>query len=174
MRTMKIDHPLWFIEKLLWVSLALLCLYIGFLYGKTYSIVDYNLENDPAFRERTGEPHPPLALQEASLSKPSSPVVQEEDGLAVTASSTPDEQAMLDAVIMCESSGRHENIWGRDGEYGILQFKEATFYSLAEKYNFVGNWQDKDDQIALFLLTSPEDKERHWTCVRLWKAGLIN
>ena len=75
---------------------------------------------------------------------------------------------MLNWVIMCESSGRHEGIWGRAGEYGILQFKENSFYWLAEKYNFTGDWKNQDDQISLFLLTSEEDKIQHWTCYRKW------
>jgi len=73
---------------------------------------------------------------------------------------------MLKYVVMCESSNRHEGIWGKQGEYGILQFKEETFNWLSEKYNFKGEWKNKDDQLALFLLTSEEEKYQHWSCFR--------
>ncbi len=72
----------------------------------------------------------------------------------------------LDWVIMCESSNRHEGIWGQAGEYGILQYKKKSFYWLSEKYDFTGDWKNKEDQIALFLKVSPEDKYKHWSCVR--------
>ena len=75
---------------------------------------------------------------------------------------------MLNWVINCESSGRHEGIWGRAGEYGLLQYKQGSFLFLAEKYNFTGDWKNQDDQISLFLLTSEEDKIQHWTCYRKW------
>jgi len=73
---------------------------------------------------------------------------------------------MLDWVIMCESSGKHDNVWGSAGEYGILQYKQDSFYWLADKYNFIGDWKNKYDQIDLFLLTSEQDKYQHWTCFR--------
>jgi len=76
------------------------------------------------------------------------------------------DEKMLDWVIMCESSGRHEGIWGRQGEYGILQFKQKSFYWLSKKYNFTGDWKSKEDQIDLFLLVSEEDKYKHLSCVR--------
>ena len=76
---------------------------------------------------------------------------------------------MLKWVGMCESSGRHEDIWGRAGEYGILQFKEESFYWLSERYNFTGDWKNRDDQLALFLLTSEEDKYKHWSCFRKYQ-----
>jgi len=76
---------------------------------------------------------------------------------------------MLNWVINCESSGRHEGVWGNQGEYGILQFKEKTFYWLSEKYDFIGDWKNQDDQIELFLLTSEEDKYQHWSCFRKYQ-----
>ncbi len=92
------------------------------------------------------------------------------DEVVETATSTYDEMIktnlMLNYVIDCESSGRHDNIWGQAGEYGILQYQEKSFYWLADKYNFTGEWKNKDDQIELFLLLTDEERYTHWTCVK--------
>ena len=92
------------------------------------------------------------------------------DEVVETATSTYDEMIktnlMLNYVIDCESSGRHEGIWGQAGEYGILQYQEKSFYWLADKYNFTGEWKNKDDQIELFLLLTDEERYTHWTCVK--------
>ena len=76
---------------------------------------------------------------------------------------------MLNWVINCESSNRHEGIWGSRGEYGILQYKEQSFNYFAEKYNFTGDWRNKDDQIGLFLLLTDQERYDHWTCFRKYK-----
>ncbi len=93
--------------------------------------------------------------------------------LIVEASNTIDDpikiNLMLNYVIDCESSGRHEGIWGQAGEYGILQYKSETWDFLSEKYNYEGDWKNQDDQIELFLLTSEQDKYQHWTCYKTYK-----
>ena len=61
---------------------------------------------------------------------------------------------MLEYVIMCESSGRHEGIWGAEQEYGILQWKKETWNYLSEKYSYEGEWKNEQDQILLFYLHS--------------------
>ena len=76
---------------------------------------------------------------------------------------------MLNWVIMCESSGKHDDVWGSAGEYGLLQYKEDSFYWLADKYNFVGDWKNRDDQIDLFILLTDEERYQHWTCVRKYQ-----
>lgn len=73
---------------------------------------------------------------------------------------------MLNWVIDCESSGIHEDRWGEENEYGILQWKSETWDFLSDKYNYEGDWKNQDDQIELFLLTSEEDKIKHWSCYR--------
>lgn len=78
------------------------------------------------------------------------------------------DQEMLDYVIMCESSGRHEGIWGRDGEYGILQWKQETWDYLSEELNYQGDWQNRDDQIDFFLIAVQEGYGGYWTCFRKW------
>lgn len=105
-----------------------------------------------------------------------SEVAQSEIGrpaLIVEASNTIDDpikiNLMLNYVIDCESSGRHEGIWGQAGEYGILQYKSETWDFLSEKYNYEGDWKNQDDQIELFLLTSEQDKYQHWTCYKTYK-----
>ena len=95
-------------------------------------------------------------------------VPYEDPANPVLAVGTIDINLMLNWVINCESSGRHEGVWGNQGEYGILQFKEKTFYWLSEKYDFIGDWKNQDDQIILFMLTSDKDKE-HWTCWRKYQ-----
>ena len=75
---------------------------------------------------------------------------------------------MLNWVINCESSGIHKDRWGAEDEYGILQYKSETWDFLSGKYNYVGEWQNQDDQIILFMLTSDKDKE-HWTCWRKYQ-----
>jgi len=76
---------------------------------------------------------------------------------------------MLNWVINCESSGKMETI-GQEGEIGILQWKPATWEFFKAKYNFNGSIMSPTAQIELFLMTTPEEKEQHWTCYRKWLA----
>ena len=73
---------------------------------------------------------------------------------------------MLDCVIMCESSNRHEGIWGREGEYGILQWKQDTWDWLSGVLDYSGDIKDREDQIELFLIAVEADYGDHWTCFR--------
>ncbi len=108
-----------------------------------------------------------LALPEKSNNLASS-TLEEIEKISEEEIKATQEKFMLEYVIDCESSGIHEDNWGKQNEYGILQYKDYTFNYLARKYYFSGNWKDEDDQITLFLMVSDEDKEIHWSCYRDW------
>jgi len=84
------------------------------------------------------------------------------DGSVIKVASEP---TMLEWVIMCESSG-HQWAIGKQGEIGLLQYKIGTFRYFSNKYKFVGDINNRQDQIDLFLLTSEEEKYQHWSCFR--------
>jgi hypothetical protein len=115
-----------------------------------------------AMEQNLGEPHRDTLINEDKAP-------WEEESLHGGLAELIDTNLMLNWVINCESSNRHEGIWGKAGEYGILQFKPETFDYLSEKYNFTGDWQNQDDQIELFLLTSEQDKMEHWTCYKKYE-----
>jgi len=77
---------------------------------------------------------------------------------------------IVQAVIMCESSGRH-NIWG-DLNYtypafGIAQFQERTFYWMAEKANLNNpNWKSEWQQVWLLEWAIDNGYGKYWTCYR--------
>ena len=75
------------------------------------------------------------------------------------------------SIIICESSGRHENIWGDKNykfpAYGIAQIQERTFYWLANKANFKHmKWKDKKDQIKLLMWAIENGYGSLWTCFK--------
>uniref|UniRef100_A0A6M3LWV3 Uncharacterized protein n=1 Tax=viral metagenome TaxID=1070528 RepID=A0A6M3LWV3_9ZZZZ len=134
--------------------------------GKGLGVL-YNIKNIEPSEKKLAE-----GLAERQSEEDSVPLntITDTDPDISSSAPSPLDQEMLDWVIMCESSGRHEGIWGRDGEYGLLQFKEQSFLFLSEKYGYEGDWQNRQDQINLFLLTSDEDKEIHWSCFRRYKT----
>lgn len=75
-------------------------------------------------------------------------------------------------VIECESSGRHEGVWGDGGRsYGIAQFQRRTFGYLAEKSGIEGlDWKDRDDQIWLLRWSIDNGYGDLWTCYRKIKG----
>lgn len=80
------------------------------------------------------------------------------------------------AVIQCESSGKHDGIWGDNGKaYGLLQYWEETFYRHAKQAGLKNaQWKNQGDQIALFLWALENGKGREWTCYRnLKREGKI-
>lgn len=78
------------------------------------------------------------------------------------------------AVIACESSGRHEGIWGDNGRsYGWLQLQKPTWEYLSAKAGIKGNWQDKQDQVRLLEWAIKNGHGNNWTCWRkLNKEGI--
>lgn len=74
------------------------------------------------------------------------------------------------AVIACESSGRHEGIWGDNGRsYGIAQIQKPTWNYLSGMAGIKGNWKDKQDQIRLLEWAIQNGHGKHWTCYRRLK-----
>jgi hypothetical protein len=57
---------------------------------------------------------------------------------------------LLEKIIRLESGGKHENVWGADGERGILQFKKSTFEWMANLSGMKDlRWERQIDQIRL-------------------------
>jgi len=91
--------------------------------------------------------------------------------LEVLASRLIEEDDLIDmvagAIIYCESRGKHEGVWGEHGEYGIAQFKEKTFYWMAEKAGLKNaDWKNKEHQIYLLKWALKNKLGRHWTCYK--------
>jgi len=74
----------------------------------------------------------------------------------------------LHKVIQCESQFKNENVWGKAGEYGILQFMQGTFNAFEKDAN-LGNleWKNWQDQILLGSWAFANGKASHWTCFKL-------
>ena len=79
---------------------------------------------------------------------------------------TPTYGSLIENIIMCESSGRHNNIWGDAGEYGIAQFLPETFYWMSEISGIDGEWKNKEDQIKILKWAIRNGYGSHWTCYR--------
>lgn len=83
-------------------------------------------------------------------------------------------------ITQCESSGRHENIWGDGGKsYGIAQFHERTFNWMK---NLAGHpeykWKNKADQLALLDWAIRNGYGGHWRhcytrAVKLYVRGIL-
>jgi hypothetical protein len=74
-------------------------------------------------------------------------------------------QRQAQRIIECESNGRHRNLWGRDGEYGISQFKHKTFgwlKVLAQKPHL--HWKQEKHQVWLLKWALKNGYGHHWTC----------
>lgn len=72
-------------------------------------------------------------------------------------------------VIECESSFRHKNIWGLAGEYGLLQYKEQSFYYLMKLSPYKKlklKWKDVRHQYLLASWAIENGYGNHWTCYR--------
>lgn len=68
-------------------------------------------------------------------------------------------------IIVCESTGRHNNVYGRHGEYGIAQFKRETFQQFAEEMGEPElQWRNKWHQLKVLLWAIAYGKENHWAC----------
>lgn len=76
-------------------------------------------------------------------------------------------ERMVIKITMCESSGRHDGVWGKAGEYGIAQFKYKTFEWLKIKAGHPEyRWEDREDQLNLLRWALAHNLKSHWTCAR--------
>lgn len=77
-----------------------------------------------------------------------------------------EKKALIRKIIGCESSSRHDGVWGDGGRsYGIAQFSRRTFRYLASKSGIGGlDWKSRDDQLALLGWALDNGYGRHWTC----------
>lgn len=78
---------------------------------------------------------------------------------------------LVERIIQCESSNRHEGIWGdinyKYPAYGIAQFQERTFNWLAKLSGEKGlSWKNKQDQIWLLNWAIENGWGHLWTCYR--------
>lgn len=90
------------------------------------------------------------------------------------------DKALLDAVVQCESSGRHtvhgKVMCGDDGiSCGIAQFQRETFYEFArdakKEWPFgKPRWLDKEQQLWLMNWAIDHGHGRRWTCYRKLKG----
>lgn len=70
-------------------------------------------------------------------------------------------------ITTCESGGKHDNVWGRAGEYGVAQFKKSTFNWMKLKANMPELlWNSREDQITLLTWAIENGyAKQHWrTC----------
>lgn len=75
------------------------------------------------------------------------------------------ETPAIRGIIQCESGGRHEGLWGEDGEYGHLQFKEASFNFLANRMGFKNaDWKNKNHQVAVAAWAVQNGYGPWWAC----------
>lgn len=76
---------------------------------------------------------------------------------------------LIDKVLRCESSYRHENLWGDLNytfpAYGIAQFQERTFKELAGKAGYKNlEWKDKEDQVRILAWGLRNGYGKRWSC----------
>lgn len=79
---------------------------------------------------------------------------------------------ILERIIKLESGGKHEGIWGADGERGVLQFKKATFEFLKDKAGMPElKWERQADQILLCNWAIRNGYAEHWSTFSKAKGG---
>jgi hypothetical protein len=76
------------------------------------------------------------------------------------------EYRRLAKVVQCESSFRHDGLYGDHGRaYGLAQFWEGTFYFFAKKANAEGlEYHSMDDQIQMLVWAYKNKQMNHWSC----------
>mgnify|MGYP001558805881 CR=1 FL=1 len=69
-------------------------------------------------------------------------------------------------IIVCESGGRHDGLWGDVGRsYGVAQFNEETFYRFVKKSGAGKlDWKDRNDQIFLLRWAVSNGYGPSWSC----------
>jgi hypothetical protein len=103
--------------------------------------------------------------------------------LLITSQAHAADPALRQAIVMCESSGKHLNRQGKmrcgkdSDEFGescgIAQFKQATFYEFATEAKIEGSWPfkrprwtDKEQQLWLLNWGLDHQKGERWSCYR--------
>ena len=75
---------------------------------------------------------------------------------------------IVERVIQCESSGKHEGVWGdlnkKYPAYGIGQFQERTFCWLAGLAEKDLNWKSEADQVWLLEWAIENGWGKLWSC----------
>jgi hypothetical protein len=84
-------------------------------------------------------------------------------------------ETMVSQVTFCESSNKHEGVWGKAGEYGVAQFKPRTFQWMARMAGHpeyrIGN---RNDQIAILRWAIKNGYGNHWsTCYKKAATSFI-
>lgn len=80
---------------------------------------------------------------------------------------------MMISIAKCESSLRHEGIYGDGGKaYGIFQFHKPTFEEMKRKAKMPDlEYTDQDDQVNLASWAIANKLGSHWTCWRKYQAS---
>lgn len=118
------------------------------------------------------EPYPELIIIEGnSLGSVSAPYIPKLYTYGVLIDETrvePIHLAKAEQIILCESGGRHEGVWGKAGEYGIAQFMRKSFYYMAEQAGLENpNWYNKNQQVQLLIWALEKGiAKKHWTCYK--------
>lgn len=75
-------------------------------------------------------------------------------------------------IIMCESSCRHEGVYGDHGKaYGIAQFHRPTFNEFKKRAGRPDlKYKSEQDQIWLLKWALRNGLENHWTCYKKVKG----
>ena len=71
--------------------------------------------------------------------------------------------SLMEAVIMCESSGNQEAI-GKAGEIGIAQFKKETWNWMTKLAGYNGDIDNESDQRFMLYWGLENNYEKHWSC----------
>lgn len=82
-------------------------------------------------------------------------------------------QAVLEEILHLESStGR--NLHGKDGEWGVAQFKEESFEYLKRVAGMPWlSWKDNVDQVILLDWCLRNGYEYHWTTSRKAQENVV-
>lgn len=99
------------------------------------------------------------------------PLIQGNSLLPISTIEFPHTQVLASKITFCESSDRHEGIWGDNGKaYGKWQFHERTFYWLAVIAGYENvNWKNEDDQDLVGMWALEHGYAYLWTCNKLIK-----
>jgi hypothetical protein len=82
---------------------------------------------------------------------------------------------VIEFILMCESSGRHEGVWGdlnsKHPAYGIAQFQKRTFLWMADLMGLENpDWKSEEQQIKVLDWALQNEMGCHWTCYKIYLA----
>ncbi len=80
-------------------------------------------------------------------------------------------------ISECESGGKHTGVYGRQGEYGVVQFKRATFDWMKKLANMPDlKWTSREDQLTLLGWAIEHGRaQQHWKrCFAKAAAAVTN